>query len=320
MPVPKVALLAYPEFDPFLMSIPHGIFSYSNPEPLFSLFVAAACEECVGEQGSFILKQNCSMDVIEQADIVIIPGWHGWDKKPTHELMAAIISAHRKGAIVVGLCFGAYALAYAGILNGKSASTHWIAENDFRQRFPEVNLKINSLYVEDEGVITSAGSSASIDCCLFIVRKYYGLQLANKIARYMVMPSFREGGQTQYREILPLQKYETNDNIDKVINHIQNNLNDKYSIEISADMANMSRRTFTRHFEKTMGMSFGKWLVLQRIKYSCELLETTQLSVEEISTRVGFTTSTLFRYHFKDYFKISPRQWRKNFCDTDNNR
>lgn len=179
-----------------------------------------------------------------------------------------------------------------------------------------MKLNTNFLYAEDERVVTSAGIGAGVDCCLFLVRQFYGVKIANKIARFMVMPPYREGGQAQFigqQEIASPQDVR----IQKVLAYVQEHLYETHSLDTLAQLACMSKRSFTRHFEKAAGMSVGKWIISQRLRRACELLEGTSLSVEEIAEQAGFNTSSSFRQHFRACYQISPRLWRRNFNTID---
>ena len=136
------------------------------------------------------IHPNAPFDTLEHSDIIIVPFWRAIDEKPAAELLDALRRAHARGALIVGLCLGGYVLAYAGLLARKRAATHWELEQDFTQRFPETSLDTNALYVEDCGVITSAGTASGIDCCLYIFRKYYSSTIANRVARRMVVPPY----------------------------------------------------------------------------------------------------------------------------------
>lgn len=219
-----------------------------------------------------------------------------------------------RGAKVVGLCYGAYALAYAGLLDGREAATHWMAETDFSQRFPAVKLNTNALYVDTDRVITSAGTGAGLDCCLHIVRAHYGTKTANSVARILVIPPHREGGQAQFIE-QPVASSTHDAEINRLLDYLRKNLAQPHQINDLAARTHMSRRTFTRHFQKATGMTFGKWLVNERLQRSLELLETTPLSVEQIAEMAGFQTATSFRQHFRQRFKVSPSVWRKTFSE-----
>lgn len=309
--VPSVGLVVYQNIIPFLYSIPYAVFTTSLSDTLFHVFTVTASGLPLSS-GALTVQADGDYTLLEKMDIIIVPGWSSPDDLPSQELMQALDRAHKRGAWVAGLCLGAYVLAYAGLLDGRKASTHWQAEADFKQRFPKVALNTNSLYVEDERVVTSAGIGAGVDCCLFLVRQFYGLKIANKIARIMVIPPFREGGQAQFIEQQDIASPQ-DIRIKNVLTHVQEHLHEVHSLDSLAQLACMSKRSFTRHFEKAVGMSVGKWITSQRLRRACELLETTTLSVEEIAEQAGFNTSSSFRQHFRACYKVSPRIWRRHF-------
>lgn len=312
MPVPSVALVGYPGFDPFLFSIPYVVFSTPMPTPLFALTMVTPDGTPLTSKAAFTLLPGGDLSVLENMDVIIIPGWHSPEEPPEPALAAALVRAHERGAWIVGLCYAAYVLAYAGLLEGRKASTHWQAEGDFRRRFPGVRLNTNSLYVDDDRVVTSAGAGAGVDCCLFLVRKFYGLKIANRIARVLVMPPYRDGGQAQFIELPPVAASEEGQ-IGRVLDYLQQHLQEAHRVDSLAQRASMSRRTFTRHFQKITGMAPGKWLMNQRLRRACELLESTSLSMEQIAEQTGYHASNLFRHHFRMCYQVSPRTWRKNF-------
>lgn len=258
------------------------------------------------------IRPDGGLALLDNVDIAVVPGWHDLGEPPTPELIEALVRCHERGAYVVGLCFGTYALAYAGLLDGRRASTHWVAEQDFSERFPSVKLDTNALYVEEDRLVTSAGTAAGLDCCLFLVRAFYGAQIANTIARIMVVPPHREGGQAQFIE-QPVAVSTQDAHINRLLDYLRENLVASHSIDELAARTAMSRRTFTRHFQKATGMTVVEWLVNERLRRGRELLETTSLSVEAIAERVGFHTATSFRQHFRQRHHVSPRDWRKTF-------
>ncbi|WP_344965061.1 GlxA family transcriptional regulator [Oceanisphaera sediminis] len=311
--MPTVALITYPNFSPFHFGVPFMIFSAMQPEQaLFDLKIVTPHGDMQTAERALSVQPDGGLELVAQADIVIVPGWHDLDAIPETALMDALHQAHQRGAYVVGLCYGAYALAYAGLLDGKRASTHWMAEQDFTQRFPNVQLDMNALYVDNDRLITSAGTGASLDCCLYIVRKFYGQKIANKVARMMVLPPHREGGQAQFIE-QPVATSTQDARINQLLDYLRIHLNQPHSVDDLAQRAVMSRSTFTRHFSKATGMSLGEWLTNERLQRTRELLESTTLSVESISALVGFQTPTSLRKHFKRRNQVSPSEWRRTF-------
>ncbi len=311
--VPTVALVLYPELSSFHFSIPHLVFSTPiDGEMLFQVKMVAEANQVMDISQTLTIKADGDLSLLAQADIIVVFGWHSLEQPPSISLQHALQQAHQRGAMVVGLCYGAYPLAYAGILNGKKATTHWLATEDFKQRFPQVDLDINSIYVEQDRIMTSAGTAAGLDCCLAIVRQYYGVKIANKLARLLVIPPHREGGQAQFIE-QPVARKTISENINQLLSSIYENLADTYTLDSLATRLMMSRSTFTRHFRKTTGMAFNQWLIEARLQRGRELLESTTLSIETIAEKVGFHSATAFRQHFKNKHQISPKQWQKRF-------
>lgn len=311
--LPTVAIVLYPGFSPFHFSIPHIVFSIElEGKPLFHLKFIAEDQQVSDESHTIMVQAVADLEYLQLADIIVISGWNDLATAPSQHLQRALKQAYHRGASIVGLCYGAYPLAYTGILNGKKATTHWLAEEDFKNRFPHVQLDINSIYIEDERVITSAGTAAGLDCCLAIVRQYYGVKIANKLARLLVIPPHREGGQAQFIE-QPIARKTARENINQMLLSIRENLAHHYTLDGLASRLMMSRSTFTRHFKKATGMSFNQWLIDTRLQQSRDLLESTHLSIEEIAAKVGFHSATAFRQHFKHKHHISPKQWRKQF-------
>lgn len=279
---------------------------------LFELKIIAPGGQPLQAERALTVVPDGGLDLTETADILVVPSWHDLDTPPQSDLVDALVRAHARGADVVGLCYGAYALAYAGLLDGKRAATHWMGEQDFGKRFARVKLDMNALYVEEDGLITSAGTGAGLDCCLHIVRKYYGSKVANKVARMMVIPPHREGGQAQFIE-QPMAFSTQDAQINRLLDYLRANIAKQHTVGDLAARTSMSRRTFTRHFSKATSMTLVEWLVNERLQRARELLESTSLPVEKISDLVGFQTPVSLRQHFRKRFQVSPRDWRRTF-------
>lgn len=224
----------------------------------------------------------------------------------------AVIAAHGRGAQVVGLCLGTYVLAYAGLLDGRRASTHWEYEQDFIRRFPAVRLDTNALYVDDGELVTSAGTAAGLDCCLHLVRQRHGSEIANKLARRLVIPPHREGGQAQFIE-QPVPASTRDARINQLFDQLRIHLAEPHTLDSLAEHCLMSRRTFTRRFQLATGLSLGDWLLAERLRRSQELLESSSHTVERIAELVGLKSATTLRQHFRARFGVSPREWRRAF-------
>lgn len=225
-------------------------------EPLFDLKIVAEQPE-ISLSGGSVVQADCDLSLLETADIIIVPTWNDFDEKPTAALQTALQQANACSAMLVGLCLGTYALAYSGLLDGKRAATHWMGEADFHQRFPQVRLDLNALYVQQGNLMTSAGTAAGLDCCLAIVREIYGVKTANHLARLFVTPPHREGGQAQFIE-QPVPRKTPDENINELLDNIRKNLQAVYFIDEIANRLSMSRSTFTRHFCKATGQSFAQ--------------------------------------------------------------
>lgn len=308
-----IVVIATPGFSPFHFSVPSMVFDKAMPER--GLFEVTVCAE---QPGTVVSDIGISINVehgpeqLETADIIIVPFWEHPETRPAPALLDALGRAWQRGAEVAGLCLGAYVLAYAGLLDNRRASTHWEFEQDFARRFPQVRLDSNALYTSDERLITSAGTAAGIDCCLNIVREYYGTALANRVARRMVIPPYREGGQAQFIEHA-VPETTRDEQINDLIDYLRRNLDKRHDIDSLAGYAGMSRRTLTRHFIKATGMTVGDWLSAQRLQRSQELLETTDHSIEVVSSLAGYQSPVSFRQSFKARYNVSPSEWRRTF-------
>lgn len=215
----------------------------------------------------------------------------------------------------MGLCLGAFVLGDAGLLDGKEATTHWAVRDVFAQRFPQAVFRPDVLYVADDNIITSAGTVAAIDCCLHLVRQRHGFEAANHLARLLVTPPHRQGGQAQYIE-RPVQQLPSDNRLPGLLEWARDKLSQPLSVDILAGEANMSRRTFTRRFREMTGTTVTQWLNAERVARAQHLLETTDLSIEHISAEVGFGTALSLRQHFSEQLNISPSHYRRAFRDS----
>ncbi|AMW78389.1 AraC family transcriptional regulator [Acinetobacter sp. TGL-Y2] len=313
MGIPVIGLFVYPNISPFHFSIPHIIFNIKiEDKPLFDLKVFSLDGDSVKTESAMTITPDGGVDLINDFDLVIIPGWDDFNHVPDQILMDGLNNAYKNGSRIVGLCYGTYALAYAGLLERKKAATHWMAEQDFSERFPQIQLDHDALYVEDQRIVTSAGTGAALDCCLYLVREIYNAQIANKFSRVMVIPPHREGGQAQFIE-QPVAESGQDAKINLLLDFLRKNLAIQHNIEGLAQRTHMTRRTFTRHFKKATGMTLVDWLNTERIRLSSELLETTNLSIEKITELSGFNNTVSFRKKFREKYGTSPQAWRKAF-------
>ena len=313
MPTPSVAVVVYHHFSPFHLSVPCMIFGNILPgHSLFALKVCTVDPEPVHSEHGLQLNSTHGVDALAEADIVVVPGWSDPSIQPSAVLVESLRAAHARGAQVVGLCLGTYVLAYAGLLDGRRAATHWEYEQDFVARFPQVQLDTNVLYVDTARLITSPGTAASMDCCLYLMRLHHGSAIANKVARRMLVPTYRNGGQAQFIE-KPVPVSTKDARINTLLDHLRKNLQTHYLLDELAESACMSRRTLTRSFQKATGMSIGEWLLAERLHHAQELLEAGSQTIEVIAEQAGFGTARSLRQHFRDAFGVSPGEWRRSF-------
>ncbi|RMP09882.1 hypothetical protein ALQ30_200514 [Pseudomonas syringae pv. persicae] len=213
---------------------------------------------------------------------------------------------------MVGLCLGAFVLGDAGLLDGKEATTHWAAREEFARRFPYVRFRPEVLYVSDGNIMTSAGTVAAIDCCLHLIRQRLGADVANRTAKMLVTPPHRQGGQAQYVE-RPVPQLSSETHLSDVLAWARMNLISDLSLDVLAERAKMSRRTFTRRFRETTGSTVSRWLNAERVVRAQALLETTDLPIECVADEAGFGTPLSLRQQFAVHLGTSPSEYRRMF-------
>jgi len=309
----EIAIVAYSGISLFHLAVPIAIFNdaLAQNTPLFNVKVCAEQLGTINSANGLTIDIKETTAAIKQADIIIFPSWLP-DIKPSKELIELLLQANQAGKLIVGLCLGAYALAYAGLLDNKRATSHWKYNSDFVNRFPKVSFDSNPLFIESNNIITSAGSAAAIDCCLYMVKRFYGVKIANQVSRIMVSAPERSGGQNQYIE-QPILERASDERLAKLIDHILADLSQSYSLTEVASFCSMSVRSFSRHFKQSNGVSFITWLANMRLNHSLALLESSNLAITQISEVAGFSSEQNFRKHFKQKFDTSPNAWRALF-------
>jgi transcriptional regulator GlxA family with amidase domain len=309
----RVAIVAFDGIRPFHLSVPCAVFGEpAGGETLFDVRVCAAEPGELRSQIGFTIGTKYGLGELARADIVVVPSWRGANEPVPPPLLAALRRAHARGALVVGLCLGAWVLAEAGLLDGRRATTHWRWAERFAQRFPQVQVDPDVLYVDEGDVLTSAGTAAGIDCCLHVVRKQFGAQASNRIARTLVVPPHRQGSQAQYIE-QPVMASASEGPLAKTLDWVTRHLEAPHSLDSLAAKALMSRRSFTRHFRQHTGTTVGQWLLGQRLTLAQRLLETTAQPIERIAERAGFGSPLTMRQHFSNAFNTTPSMYRREF-------
>ncbi|WP_068825710.1 GlxA family transcriptional regulator [Pseudomonas sp. BMS12] len=313
MPAHRIAVVAFEQITPFHLSVPCLVFGELGPgADLYELRVCAATPGRLGTTAGFDLQVAHGLEALEWAQTVIVPSWHDPAERPPQPLLDALVRAHGRGARLVGLCLGAYVLAEAGLLDGRRATTHWAWAREFAERFARVTVDADVLYLDDDGLLTSAGTAAGIDCCLHLLRQQQGAEVANRVARRLVVPPHRQGGQAQFVE-QPLPATARDGRLADLLDWVRAHLDQAHSLDSLAERVLMSRRTFTRHFRQLTGSTLGDWLLAERLALSQRLLEGTEQSVEAIAALAGFGSPVSLRHHFGRAFGVSPSAWRHSF-------
>ena len=307
----KVAVVAFDGISVFHLSVPCVVFQSPTPGP-FEVVVCAAERGAIRTTTGFRLAGLAPLDVLDDADAVIVPSWRNVDERPPERLLRALRDAHARGAQVVGLCLGAHVLAEAGLLDGRRATTHWEYADRLAQRFPAVDVDPNVLYVEQDNVLTSAGTAAGLDACLHLLRERIGAEAANGVARRLVVSPHRQGGQAQFIE-QPLPRTVGGTRLAALVDSVRARLAEPHTLDSLAGEARMSRRTFTRRFKALTGTTVLAWLLAERLALSQRLLESTDQPVERIAELTGFGSVVTLRLHFRTAFGVSPTQWRRSF-------
>ncbi len=261
--------------------------------------------------GALRVDVEHGVSALSRADTVIIPG-RGL-RPPTAELLAALARAYRRGARMVSFCTGAYILAEAGLLDGRPATTLWTHADRFRARFPAVRLNPAVLYVDDGQVLTSAGNSAAADLALHILRSDYGAEIANTVARIMVAPPHRRGGQAQYVESPLSARTGTGDRIAATLDWAMQRLGQPLPVKVLAARCALSPRHFTRQFQQATGTTPHQWLITQRLALAQRLLETTDRPIDQVAASAGFGTPAAMRSQFQQALDTSPAAYRRTF-------
>jgi AraC family transcriptional activator FtrA len=246
-----------------------------------------------------------------EADTIVIPGWRSPSHMPRPALVRNLQTAYKNGARIVSICSGAFVLGHAGLLDGRQSTAHWLQTEELQRLFPKTTVMRDRLYVNDGRISTSAGSSAGLDLCLSVIRDDYGVDVANLVARRMVAPSHREGGQSQY--IQPAVLAVEDDEMAPILDWMAKHAEDQVPLESIADRFAMSLRTFHRRFRNLTGLAPLNWLNEHRLNRARALLETTDLSIELVAQRSGLGSTANLRKHFERRLRTTPSAYRNAF-------
>jgi transcriptional regulator GlxA family with amidase domain len=311
-----VAAVVLDGVHPFELGVACEVFGLDRPElgvPWYRFRVCAAEPPPLRTGVGFLLDTPHTLDHLDDVDTIVFTHWRSPDEPVPSTLIEAVQKAHARGARMLSICSGVFVLAAAGLLDGRPATTHWQYTDDLARLYPNVDVRPDVLYVDDGEVMTSAGTAAGIDLCLHVVRLDYGAEIANAVARRMVVAAHRDGGQAQFVE-RPVLPDAGDDGLGQALSWALERLDEPLSIEQLAARASMSPRTFARRFRAAHGTTPYRWLLAQRLLLARRLLETTDRPVERIAEHAGFGTSAALRVHFRRALTTSPLAYRRLFA------
>lgn len=312
----RLAVLVLDGVAAFDLGVSVQIFRSTTDRAGHRLYDVRVCTpdgRLVRSGGEFGVVPDHGVEALADADTVLVPGIYGTalDGEPTPGVLAALRAAASRGARMMSICTGAFVLAAAGLLDGRPATTHWFHAERFRRCYPAVRLDPDVLFVDGGDILTSAGVGAGIDLCLHVVRRDHGSETANRTARRCVVAPWRDGGQSQFIERPVVAPTEASTAAARAwaLEH----LSEQLDLAAVARQARMSVRTFTRRFRAETGTSFGRWLGLQRVERARDLLESTDLPIDQVASLCGFGTATSMRQHLHTTLGVAPSAYRRTF-------
>lgn len=314
----KIAVHAFDGVTLFHVAVPLEVFGEVSRQRLAEDWDVRVWSEDGGPVRTaegLLLSDVAGPEAATSADLVILPAWHADLRLPSAETAALIRSARDRGASVAGLCLGAFPVAASGVLDGRSAVTHWAGADRLKEHFPAVVVEPDALYIDHEDVLTSAGTASALDACLHIVRTHLGAAAAARVARHLVIAPHREGGQAQYIE-RPLPAQEGQGPIGEVLEWVLANLDRPLPVAELADRAGMSKRNFTRRFHQTTGTTPAQWVTDRRLDEARTLLETTTWPVGRIARACGFASPVTLRQNFVAAYATTPTSYRRRFTSS----
>jgi transcriptional regulator GlxA family with amidase domain len=308
----QVSILALDAVVPLDLAIPAQMMGY--PMAPYDVTICGLRPGQVTTTSGFAAAVSHGLRALASADTVMIPGFSPHERALPSPALAALRRAYLRGARMVSICTGAFALAQAGILDGRRAATHWRYASQLAASFPAVTVDPDVLYVDEGQVLTSAGVAAGIDLCLHLIRDDHGAGAANAVARQVVIAPHRDGGQAQYiRQPVPA---EAGTSLAATRAWAQNRLATPMTVRDLARHANVSERTFARRFHAETGTTPLRWLALQRLAIARELLEDGALTIEETARRCGLGSTDNLRLYFRRHLRTTPSAYQRAFCAT----
>lgn len=311
---PLVSIVTYDGLCMFEFGIAMEVFALPRPEfdHWYRHQVISIEEGPLTAMGKMRFETPFDLAALEQSDLIILPGWRGIDEKIPAAFKASLIKAHHSGARIATICSAVGILAQCDLLAKKTVTTHWRYIDAFQKKYPTLDIDPNVLYIDQGDILTSAGSAAGLDLCLYIVAQDFGQKVANNVARRLVLPAHRDGGQVQFIP-RPVNFNTQAGDIAPLLDEIKSSLALPWSVERMAKCSHLSERSLLRKFKLSTGETPKNWLTLERISLVKELLELGSLSVQEIAYRSGFVTAETLRHHFRRHLGLSPLKYRALF-------
>ncbi|GAC1382884.1 MAG: helix-turn-helix domain-containing protein [Marmoricola sp.] len=314
MALTSVAVILQPQAAVFEFGVVHEVFALDRTGDGVPAFDFRVCVEEPDKPlpmvGGFGLTGTQGLEAVEDADLVVAAAFQ-FGTDPSPRVIETVQNARRRGARILSVCSGAFLLGAAGLLDDRDCTTHWRYAAELQRRHPKARVDPNVLFIDQDGIITSAGTSAGIDACLHLVRTEFGADVATAIARRMVVPPQRDGGQRQY-VATPVPAC-TAESLQPMLDWVLANLAEPHSVRTMAQRASMSERTFARRFAAETGTTPARWLLQQRLHNARVLLERTDLSIDAIAGRCGFGSAALLRHHFTGEVGVPPATYRRTF-------
>ncbi|XBS69248.1 transcriptional regulator FtrA [Acerihabitans sp. KWT182] len=307
-----VVVVAYDRLRTFEFGCVIELFAVQRPElnvDWYRFTVCTAEGHRLNAVGGLVMEIEPGLEALKTADTIVIPAWRDINEAPPEPLLQELRDAYRRGARICSICTGVFVLAAAGLLHGKSVTTHWHHARLLAQRYPDTVVLPSALYVDEGQIITSAGSAAGLDMLLHLVKSDYGHRVANMVAQRLVVPFHREGRLQQLPRTKAVEKGENR--IASLVDWLRVNLALTHTVSSLAKRAMMSERTLQRHFQETMGLPIMQWLALRRLEYAKELLGNGEFSIAKIAEASGHTSEATLRHQFRTHENISPSAFRR---------
>lgn len=312
---PRAVVLAYDGLCTFEFGVAVEIFGLPRPEmgdAWYRFAVAGVDEGELRATGGIRMLADGDLRLLETADLIVVPGWRGMDEPVPEALRQALREAHGRGCRLLSICSGVFVLAASGLLNGRKATTHWRYTEALKTRYPAITVVEDVLYQDEGDILTSAGSAAGIDLCLHVVRRDYGIEAANRVARRLVIPPHRDGSQTQQLS-RPVAQLRESQRLGQLFDYLHQHLAVGHTVESLSRRVGMSQRTFLRRFQDATGTTPARWLLNARLQRARDYLENSRLGIDAIAEQTGFGQGATLRHHFRQQYALSPAQYRKQF-------